>query len=195
MSLELARQKLSVIVWAAAAWIVVSGIAAVPQKPASGFTLPENQQFTNTGQQLLASSPDGGQFVYIANNRLYRKVIGNPQPSPIPGTETPRGLTNPAFSPDGRSIAFWSGADQTLKRIPTDGGPAVTICKTESPVGMSWGPGDQIVFGQFGRTRAIMRVSANGGVPETVVTAQGNEVVYDPQVLPEGDFILFTLAT
>src|SRR5262249_46246036 len=119
----------------------------------------------------------------------------NPQPSPIPGTETPRGLTNPAFSPDGRSIAFWSGADQTLKRIPTDGGPAVTICKTESPVGMSWGPGDQIVFGQFGRTRAIMRVSANGGVPETVVTAQGNEVVYDPQVLPEGDFILFTLAT
>src|SRR5262245_11884166 len=84
--------------------------------------LPADQQFTNTGRQVIASSPDGKYFVYVANTRLYLKSALNAQPTPIAGSDVPQGLTNPVFSPDSKSIVFWSGADQTFKRIPVEGG-------------------------------------------------------------------------
>src|SRR5207249_4414905 len=40
----------------------------------------------------------------------------------------------------------------------------------------------------------IMRVSANGGKPEVIVTAKANERAHGPQMLPDGKTVLFTLA-
>ena len=40
-----------------------------------------------------------------------------------------------------------------------------------------------------------MRVSANGGQPEVLVSVKDGEVMYGPQVLPGGEWVLFTLAT
>jgi serine/threonine-protein kinase len=111
---------------------------------------------------------------------------------PIPGTEIPQGVVNPVFSPDGRSIAFWSGADRTVKRIAVNGGAAVTICTAERPFGMTW-DADGILFGQ-GRA-GIMRVLASGGEPEILVKVNDSEVAHGPQMLPDGRTVLFTLAT
>src|SRR4029077_6703517 len=88
------------------------------------------------------------------------------------------------------SIAFW-GADRTLKRIAVSGGAAVTICPADTPLGMSWGK-DGIVFGQAGR--GIMRVSPNGGTPELLVSVKGGELAHRPQILPDGQTVLFTHA-
>ena len=38
------------------------------------LTLPEGQQFTNVGRQVIAISPDGTQIVYVANQRLYLRA-------------------------------------------------------------------------------------------------------------------------
>src|SRR5262245_7644600 len=100
--------------------------AAALQTSAQTFKLPEGQQFTNTGRQLLSSSPDGAQMVYVANTQLYLNRIGQAAATPIPGTLAMQGITNPIFSPDGRSIVYWSGADQSFKRIPVEGGTPVT---------------------------------------------------------------------
>jgi eukaryotic-like serine/threonine-protein kinase len=40
-----------------------------------------------------------------------------------------------------------------------------------------------------------MRVSPNGGRPEALVSVKNGEVVYGPQVLPGGEWLLFTIAT
>ena len=40
----------------------------------------------------------------------------------IRGTEGFFHLTEPVFSPDGHSIVFHTGSDQTFKRIPVTGG-------------------------------------------------------------------------
>jgi Tol biopolymer transport system component len=56
---------------------------------------------------------------------------------------------------------------------------------------MSW-EGDAIVFGQ-GR-KGLMRVSANGGVPEVLVSPKNGEVMQSPQLLPDGQTVLFTIA-
>src|SRR3954469_10797482 len=120
--------------------LLLMGSAAALQLKDVAFTLPPDQEFTNTGRQLIASSPDGKQLVYVANSRLYLKTVGNSQAAPIPGSEVPAGLTNPVFSPDSKSLVFWSAADQTFKRIPVQGGTPVTLVKGPNPIGMSWGP-------------------------------------------------------
>src|SRR5207237_1358533 len=99
-------------------------------------------------------------------------------------------VLNPVFSPDGRSIAFWSSADQSLKKIAVTGGAAVTLCPAEGPLGMNW-TADGILFGQG--PKGIMRISANGGKPETIVSVKGDETAHGPQLLPDGQTVLFTL--
>ena len=97
------------------------------------------------------------------------------------------------FSPDGQSIAFFSQEDRAVKKIAVSGGAAVTIC----PVDATFGRHD------LGRqrdrlrsdARGIMRVPANGGQPEVLVSVKDGELMYGPQVLPGGEWLLFTLAT
>ena len=102
-------------------------------------------------------------------------------------------MREPVFSPDGRSIAFYAVADQTLKRMTVAGGTAVDpLPGRRARPGISWGP-DGIVFGQ-GR-KGIMRVSPNGGTPETIVRVKDGETAHAPQMLPGGQHVLFTLAT
>jgi len=157
------------------------------------FTLPEGQQFTNTGRQVVSVAPDGSQFVYVANNRLYLKPMAEVSSLFIQGTEITTGVLNPVFSPDSRSIAFYSNADKTLKRIAVSGGAAVTICSIDAPFGISWGTDNEILIGQG--AKGIVRVSASGGKPETIVAVKDNEVAHGPRMLPDGDAVLFTLST
>jgi hypothetical protein len=76
-------------------------------------------------------------------------------------------VLSPAFSPDGRSVVFWAQRDSTLKRIAVSGVAATTVCPAAVSFGVSWGA-DGIVFAQNGK--GILRVSANGGQPELLVT-------------------------
>jgi serine/threonine-protein kinase len=160
------------------------------------ITLPAGQDFTNAGRQVLALSPDGTQLVYSANLRLYLRRIGDLDARPIPGIDGSSGVINPVFSPDGRSIVFWSVGDQTLKRIAVAGGAPVTIANVTNPVGMSWGP-EGILLGQLPNGAApgrILRISPNGGAPDVVVRTKTDEIAHGPQLLPGGKAVLFTLA-
>jgi hypothetical protein len=75
------------------------------------FPLGEGQTFTKAGRLLLNISPDGTQMVYVANQRLYLRSMSELESRVIPGTEIPQGIVNPVFSPDGRSIVYWSGQE------------------------------------------------------------------------------------
>ena len=157
------------------------------------FALGEGQQFTVVNNQTLAVSPDGTLLVYVANNQLYLRSMSDLEARPIPGTQQTPGLFNPVFSPDSRSIAFFAPSDHTIKKIAVSGGAAVTICPA-GPVfyGMTW-DSSGIVFGQG--AQGIMRVSANGGQPTVLVSVKDGELAHGPQVLPGGEWVLFTVAT
>ena len=47
----------------------------------------------------------------------------------------------------------------------------------------------------FGQPEGILRVSATGGTPELVIPAQEGEAVYGPQLLPDGESVLFSVTT
>jgi serine/threonine protein kinase/Tol biopolymer transport system component len=180
----------------AAAWTLRPPTPSSPVITRFSIPLGEGQRFTNSGRQLLAMSPDGTRIVYEGGNRLYLRAMSEADARPIAGTESAQ-TTNPVFSPDGHSIAFWSREATSppdvgsLKRIAIGGGAAVTICAAANPFGMSWN-GEEILFGQG--SQGLMRVSATGGKPEVIVAAKSGEVVHGPQMLPGGQVVLFTLA-
>jgi len=182
----------------AAVWNLRS--PAPPTVSRSRFILPEGHQFTNPGRLMVAISPDGTQMVYVANNRLYLRSLGELEARPIPGTEIAQGpVWNPVFSPDGGSVAYMtlSGGTTTIHRIAVGGGTPVTVSRLAStsgsvgyPNGMSWST-DGILFDEASR---IMRVSADGGTPELLVSVKNNEEAHGPRMLPGGQAVLFTLA-
>ena len=164
-----------------------------PASPVTRFALAlgEGQQFGVTNNPSLAVSPDGTRLVYAANTQLYLRSLSELEARPIPGTQgAPEVPYAPVFSPDGQSIAFYSG--NAIKKIAVSGGAAVTLCPAFLNIGrMNWDTGG-IVFNQPGK--GIMRVSANGGQPDVLVSVKDGEVMYGPQVLPGGEWVLFTLA-
>ena len=158
------------------------------------ISLPEGHDFTNPDRQVFAMSPDGTRFAYIAHATLFVKPVSEAQPVAVPGPLAGRGIANPVFSPDGQSIAYWAQDGSVLQRVSVTGGVPMTICKVvQAPFAMSWGADDQIVFGQG--AQGILRVSAKGGTPQTIVTAKSGEAMHGPQVLPGGDAVLFTLGS
>jgi Tol biopolymer transport system component len=151
--------------------------------------LSQDQSFSNTGRRVLAVSPDGANVAYVANGRLYLRSLADAEAHVIPGTETQtNGLTNPAFSPDGRQLAFFANADGVLKRISVGGGLATTVCPATNPQGIRWEE-EGLVFAQEGKS--ILRVSPNGGAP-TVLVSNNEGVLSSPQVLPDGRGVLFS---
>jgi serine/threonine-protein kinase len=150
------------------------------------ITLPAGQQLT-LPRQAVAISPDGSKIVYAADGRLYLRSISEIEPRAITGAEP---AINPVFSPDGQSLVFWT--DGLLKRIAVGGGVPVTICATSlSPAAIAW-EGESIMFVQGGV--GIMRVSANGGQPEMLVALSPAEGANGPQLLPDGETLMFTIA-
>ena len=157
------------------------------------YSLAQGQQFSGAGRQVLSISPDGSQLVFVANNGLYIKRARDTDARLIAGTEPLGNVTNPVFSPDGQSIAFWAGQDQTLKRIAVAGGAPQTICQAANPFGMSWSADDTILFGQG--AAGIRRVRATGGTPDTIFSVKSGEFAHGPQLLPGGQSVLYTLAS
>ena len=188
------------VVGAAIATGAIGAVTAWNAKPAAPamvtrfpLALGEGQQFSNITGQVIAISNDGSKIAYTANGRLYLRSMSDVEARPIPGTELiPR---NPTFSPDGASIVFATGEDRTFKRIAITGGAPVTISAWDQPPnGTSWS-GDTILYGEPGDSNAgVVRVAATGGKPELIVKVSAGELAHGPQMLPDGEHVLFTLA-
>ena len=164
------------------------------------FTIPlaDDQSFDRVDRPVVAISPDGTRVVYAANGALWLRSVDQLEAVAIAGTENARG---PFFSPDNQSIGFW--ADGQLRRLAVNGGAPVTIADAapirstaESQVisleidGASWGADNMIVYGHG---TGIVRVSAAGGTAEVVLAIEEPEAAHGPQMLPGGDWVLYTL--
>ena len=152
------------------------------------LTLPEGQAFTGNTRHVLAISKDASKLVYVANNRLYLRLMSDLDARPIAGIET-KNPVDPVFSPDGQSLAFFSGT--ALERIPVSGGTGVQICPVDTLYGMTWDNSGIL----FGSSKGVIQVAATGGAPRTVVAVKSGEFASSPQLLPDGRTVLFTLTS
>ncbi len=165
---------------------------AMPVAAQTGsISLPEGHEFTNPERHPFSLSPDGTRVTYLARATLFVKRLADREPVAVQGPLQGRSKTNPIFSPDGQSILYWAGDDSVLQRVPAGGGTPVTLARIDMPSGMSWGADGQILVGQG--AKGVLRLSANGGAAEPVVTMGAGEAAHGPQMLPGGDAVLFTL--
>ncbi len=108
----------------------------LPEAPLRRFAFtPESLYETTTGRLLDASgghaggvaiSPNGRHIVYVAvgeESKLWVRDLDREEPRELDGTE---GAGRPFWSPDSQFIGF--AANQELKKISAQGGPAITLC-------------------------------------------------------------------
>ncbi len=150
------------------------------------YVLPAGQEFANTARPVIAAIPDGRGFVYQAQDGLYLRPMGELAARLIPGAA---GI-NPFVSPDGEWVGYFGAGG--LRKVNVSGGAPVALCAATMPFGASWAADGTILFGQ---REGIMRVSANGGTPELLIRAADNEELYGPQLMPDGQSLLFSVTT
>ena len=125
--------------------------------------------------------------MYRADERLYLRAMNTlDEPIEIKGTEDVR---EPFFSPDGQSIGFHQNGQ--LKRVSINGGAPVAIADAQNPWGASWGADGIVRYGQA--SGGIWQVPASGGAPSQLLAVKEGETAHGPQLLPGGEWLLFTL--
>ena len=152
------------------------------------YDLPVGHQLRVFTRGMVAASPDGRQFVYNTEEGLYLRSMDTLEARLLPGTEDTLGV--PFFSPDGQSVGYLQGGQ--VKRLALSGGAPVNVSETEQALSASWASENTIWLSV---REGILRVSANGGIPEVVIPVSADEVFETPQLLPDGDTVLFTLTS
>jgi Tol biopolymer transport system component len=141
-------------------------------------------------------SPDGGQLVYTKGRQIWVARVDGSQQQRLRGVPEGVGIGAPAFSPDGRWIAFFCreiGPKGDLWVMPAAGGQAhrLTLDKQEGgdPV---WTPdGHWILFpSDRSGSLTLWRVPSSGGKPEAVTTGAGEDT--SPAISPDGKTLIFT---
>ena len=164
---------------------------APPLSLSLSFPVDASPDVFNTNP--LALTPDGKTLVYVGMRdgkpMLFLRRLDRDEIRPIPGTD---GAALPFVSPDGHEVGFF--AEGKLKKVPLDGGSPVVLCDARIPRGGSWGGDGTIVFTPSAMS-GLQRIPSSGGEPRPVTTpdaAKGERHLY-PQVLPDGEHVLFDL--
>lgn len=149
------------------------------------------------GQSLrggAAISPDGRQIAFATQDnkgfRIWIRQLDSPDATALPGTEDG---TLPFWSPDGKFLGFVTSGVLRRLELATGSVRAIATVHRIRPLGVSWGAGDTILFGDLGK---IFAVPATGGTP-TVVAGSGfgksdaaGELRW-PQMLDDGTHFIF----
>jgi Tol biopolymer transport system component len=154
--------------------------------------LPEGGRFVAAGAFAggLAVSPDGTSVAFVAvvdgTAALWVRSLDGSQARLLPGTA---GATYPFWSPDSKTLAFFSfGRLQALDILR---GTSSKICDVNGVfVGGAWSNDGRILLAI--RDAGIFQVPASGGSPSqftTVDHAHGEISHVAPQILPDGKFL------
>lgn len=132
-------------------------------------------------------SPDGARVAFTALGRLYVVPAGGGAPRQV-GTDVAAPLHQPAWSPDGRSLAAVSWSEPEgghLWRIPTEGGSSVRLSTVPRYLRQpAWSPGgDRVVvlqgtvrqrlMGEGGAESELVWYPASGGEPTRIAPSNG----------------------
>jgi Tol biopolymer transport system component len=189
----LAMLAAGAVLGAAAVWVALRDRSApVAVARFSVPALPSAPLLLQLGS--LAVSPDGSVIVYRggADRRamLYRRSAGVMNAEPIAGTEDAHA---PAFSPDGRWIAFT--ANNAIWKVPIEGGTRVRLASSPGGgVGLSWTEHTIVAARSF--TGGLWMIPAAGGEPRQIAktnSSTNERAITWPDVLPGGNTVLATV--
>ncbi len=141
-----------------------------------------------------AISPDGKFVVFGGVDEegevlLYLRAFDSNQAVALDGTQNAQ---YPFWSPDSRHVAFYD-RNESLKKVPVNGGPGQNICVAGNGKGGTWNDEGTILFTTDFDT-PIMRVADVGGEPVAVTNLKddkGFDSHRHPWFLPDGRRFLY----
>jgi eukaryotic-like serine/threonine-protein kinase len=148
-------------------------------------------------------SPDGRSVVFVWSGRqgdnfdIYTRGVGDGTIRRV--TEDPREDYSPAWSPDGKRIAFLrrasEGADSHLLVVDAAGGAPQSVARVadaEGYRGMAWWPDSQSLVVRDGsaRGRALTRIQLADGRKETVTNSVETQD-FSPKFSPDGQRLAY----
>ena len=145
----------------------------------------------------LAISRDGETLAFAARDdgppRIYLRELDSLETRVLEGTEN---ASLPFFSRDGRWVGYRVG--DVISKVPVEGGVPLAIGKVPrgSARGAAWWSSESIVIG--GANMGLLRMDADSGATEVLTqpnSARGEQYHAWPNVLPDGDHVLFTAVT
>jgi serine/threonine-protein kinase len=147
---------------------------------------------------VVRLSPDGRQLFVTGmvdrKEEVFRRPLDQQRMQVIPGAgqgDQGTGNSRPFVSPDGRWIAYFKQGK--LRKVPVEGGPAIDLGVSDW-AGGSWGRNGKLVYSRSYNT-GIWMVSEGGGDERMLTapdTAKGELGHWWPQILPDGDHVIFT---
>ena len=203
--------RITIVATAIAAVAVLAAAWALGTRPGEdarrvlrvAMALPDSLSLITFRAGNLALSPDGSQMVFVAtkpstrasdvnSDGLWLRATDQLLATAIPST---RYASYPRFAPDGRHVGYVDIISGALRVVDLEGGTPRTVADTgvdRSPIAFT--PDGDIVA----RSRlALARFPADGGPPTVISTidlAAGETIHLDPDVLPNGRGVLFTVA-
>ncbi len=182
-------------------WLAIAGAAVVTAVFATRYFTPAATisqgvirfeapaVLSSVYNRVLAMSPDGRFVVNISEEGVVVRPLDELAGRVLEGTA---GGRDPAVSPDSRSVAFW--LNDQIRRVPIEGGPVVPVGPAPGrPLGLSWAADGYIYWGRG--SQGVWRLPASGGDPEQVKVLVRGQYAHGPQLLPDGEWLIFTRAT
>jgi Tol biopolymer transport system component len=180
----------------AAAWLTFALVRARGARPAPVYAFldpPPKMSWQLTGDEAAPPvvSPNGASVVFGAGGKLWVRSLRTGEAAPVAGTE---GATFPFWSPDSRSVGFFSSGK--LRTIEAAGGPSQALADAPTPRGGAWGPDGTIVYTPDFQG-GLWRVPATGGTPKAIteVDKSRHSTHRWPWMLPDGKHVLYLAAS
>jgi serine/threonine protein kinase/Tol biopolymer transport system component len=157
---------------------------------------PAGASLVLSSRPAVAVSRDGSNIAFIASSadgsRLYLRNRSAVDLQEIPGT---REASDPAFSPDGRWIAF--ATTSQLVKVTLDGKTRVELAALSDPRGLAWIDDQNLVLAPNVGTGLFVVPASGGPIKElTTVDRQAGERSHRwPATVPGGKAVLFTIGT
>ena len=201
-----AALRRSAIPWAlsaalllAAAWVGLrNGRSAPPAPGPTRFDVELDPGVQPSFTPIVRLSADGRQLFVTAmvdrREEILRRPLDQMRMEVIEGAgqgEQGTGNSRPFVSPDGRWVAY--AKQGKLRKVPVGGGPAIDLAVADW-AGGSWGKNGRLVYTRAYNT-GLWIVSEGGGderMLTTPDTAKGELGHWWPQILPDGEHVLFT---